>query len=60
MITTLQTNHIRLAAALNARAAAGHPSALQWWHNASPEQRQIMARYCPQFRPLLVKGGKRG
>ena len=60
MITTLQTNQTRLAAALTARAAAGHPSALQWWHQASPEQRQVMARYCPQFRPLLVKGVKRG
>ena len=60
MITTLQTNQTRLSAALTAREAAGYPSALQWWHNASPEQRQVMARYCPQFRPLLVKGGKRG
>lgn len=59
MITTLQTHPARLSAALTAREAAGYPSALQWWHNASPEQRQVMARYCPQFRPLLAKGGKR-
>lgn len=40
-----------------AERATTHPSAIQWWHQASPEQRKTLAAYRPEFARLL--GGKR-
>lgn len=42
-----------------AERAITQPSALQWWHQASNEQRKTLATYCPEYARLLM-GGKRG
>lgn len=50
------TNEQHQARVLAERATT-RPSALQWWHQASPEQRKTLAAYCPEFQRLI--GGKR-
>ncbi len=52
------SNDMHQARVLAARTAAGHPSAVQWWHNADNVQRKTLATYCPEFARLI--GGKRG
>lgn len=49
----IYSNDQHQARVLAARAAAGHPSAVQWWHNADNVQRQTLATYRPEFGALV-------
>jgi hypothetical protein len=55
LYSRVRTNQAHQDKALAARMAAGLPTALQWWHGASQEQRAALAAYRPEFQALMSK-----